>query len=104
MTALMRFALWPIAGAGVERRAAGLARVGFRVRLEVADPRGVGLRARLHRACELVVPLRLGVAALLLERAPERVVRVVVGRLELLDDRPELLLRLPPAREPEVRD
>ena len=48
--------------------------------------------------------VRLGLAALLLERAAERVVRVVVGRLELLDDRPELRLGLLPAGEPEVGD
>ena len=50
------------------------------------------------------MPVRLGRAALLLERAAERVVRVVVGRRELLDDRPELALGLLPAVQPEVRD
>ncbi len=47
--------------------------------------------------------VRLGVASLLLERAAERVVRVVVRRREL-EHRPELRLRLLPALDPEVRD
>ena len=47
--------------------------------------------------------VRLGLAALLLERAAERVVRVVVGRREL-EHGAELGLGLLPAREAEVGD
>src|SRR4051794_30418960 len=71
--------------------------------LELADPRRVRRRPGLHRACELVVRVRLGVAPLLLERPPEGVVRVVVRGREL-EDEPELGLGLLPPLEPEVRD
>ena len=47
--------------------------------------------------------VRLGVASLLLQRSPERIVRVVVRRRKL-EHSPELRLRLPPALDPEVRD
>jgi hypothetical protein len=49
------------------------------------------------------VPVRLLRAALLLERAAERVVRVVVDRREL-EQLAELRLRLVPAAQAEVRD
>src|SRR5581483_9137113 len=71
--------------------------------LRLADARGVAARARLHEARELVVAVRLGGAALLVEGARERVVGVVVGRRHV-DHRPELRLRLLPAAKPEVRD
>jgi hypothetical protein len=50
------------------------------------------------------VPVRLGRAALLLERAAERIVGVVVGGVQILGDRPELTLGVLPAGEPEVGD
>ena len=53
---------------------------------------------------ELVVPVRLRRAALLLERPAEGVVRVVVGRVELVGNGAELALGLLPACEPEVGD
>src|SRR6266513_1710304 len=56
-----------------------------------------------ERAGELVVAVRLGVLSLLLERATERVVRVMVGRRQLQHDA-ELLLRLLVALDAEVRD
>ena len=49
------------------------------------------------------MPVRLGLAALLLERPAERVVRVVVGRREL-EHGAELGLGLVPAAQPEVGD
>src|SRR5688572_16736890 len=49
------------------------------------------------------MPVRLGVPALLLERAAERVMGVVVGGREL-EHGAELGLRLGPALDPEVRD
>src|SRR5581483_5614869 len=72
--------------------------------VELQDAGGVRLRARLHRARELVVPVRLGGLPQVLERAAERVVRIVVGRREILDDRPELPFGVAPAGEPEVGD
>src|SRR5581483_3139018 len=74
------------------------------VSLEVEDPRGVRLGSRLHRARQFVVPVRLGRPALVLERTPEGVVRVVVGGRQLLDDRAELALGVLPPREAEVGD
>ena len=71
---------------------------------EVADPGGVLLGPGLHRARQLEVAVRLGRPALFLERPAERIVRVVVGGCELLDDRPELALRILPACESEVGD
>jgi hypothetical protein len=59
--------------------------------------------ARAERARELVVAVRLGRAALLLEAAAERVVRVVVGRRQL-EHRAKLVLGLGVATDPEVRD
>src|SRR5262249_10849557 len=47
--------------------------------------------------------VRLGILALLLERAPERVMGVVVGRRELEHDA-ELLFRLLVALDPQVGD
>src|SRR5258705_115665 len=78
--------------------------VRFAVRLEVLDPRCVGLGARFHRARKLVVPVRLGLTAQLLERSSECVMRVVVGGLELFDDRSELRFRFLPSGEPEIGD
>src|SRR5688500_16605562 len=49
------------------------------------------------------MPVRLRVAALLLERPPERVVRVVVGRRDL-EHGAKLGLSLLPALDAEVRD
>src|SRR3954452_13434237 len=72
--------------------------------VEIEDPGGVGLGARLHRARKLVMPVGLRGAAEVLERAAECVMRVVVGRRELLDDRPELALGVLPAGEAEVGD
>src|SRR3954468_10999538 len=60
--------------------------------LEIEDPRGVRLRPRFHRARQLVVAVCLARLPLMLERPAERVVRVVVGRREILDDRPKLPL------------
>ena len=71
--------------------------------VEVHDSVGVVLAVRVHRARKLVVPVRLCVATLLLERAAERVMGVVVRRREL-EQRPELRLGLPPALDPEVGD
>src|SRR4029079_7271798 len=48
--------------------------------VEVFDARAVLLRAGAQRARKLVVPVRLALPALLLEAAPERVMRVVVDR------------------------
>src|SRR5438552_1337423 len=45
----------------------------------LADPRAVVLALGLQRAGELVVPARLVLAPEVLEAAPERVVRIVVG-------------------------
>src|SRR5581483_1249596 len=59
--------------------------------------------ARPQRARELVLPVRLPLAALLLEAAAERVVRVVVGGREL-EQCAELGLRLGPPLDAEVRD
>ncbi len=84
-------------------RAVSRSLVGLRLSVEIHDPVGVLLAARAHRARELVVAVRLRVAALLLERAAERVVRVVVGRGEL-EHGAELRLCLAPALNPEVRD
>src|SRR2546423_5440623 len=70
---------------------------------EVEDPPGVVLARWAERARELVVAVRLGRAALLLEAAAERVVRVVVGRREL-EHLPELRLGLLPAVDAEVGD
>src|SRR3954452_18229323 len=72
--------------------------------VEVTDPRGVGLRLRLHRAGELVVPVRLVRLALVLERASQRVVRVRAGWREILHDRTALQLGVLPPGKPEVRD
>ena len=74
-----------------------------RSHIEVADPRRVVGLARPQRAGELVVAVRLGGLALLLQAAAERVVRVVVGRREL-EHRAELLLGLVVAADAEVRD
>src|SRR5581483_9021351 len=71
---------------------------------EVEDARGVRLGARLHRARELVMPVRLARPSELLERAAEGIVRIVVSRGELLDDHAKLALGVLPAREPEVGD
>src|SRR5213078_3988140 len=65
--------------------------------------RAVLVRSRPQRARELVVPVRLDVASLLLEAAAERVVRVVVDRREL-QHLAELCLGLAPAPDPEVGD
>src|SRR5205085_10978793 len=60
-------------------------------------------RARSRRARELVVAVRLAHATLLLERAAQRIVRVVVHGRQL-EELPELgLCRVPPANA-EVRD
>src|SRR5206468_9731878 len=56
-----------------------------------------------QRARELVVPLGLGLAPLLLEAAPERVVAVVVGGREL-EQLPELALCLHVTVDAEVGD
>src|SRR5205814_2037022 len=72
--------------------------------VEIEDAGRVGLRPWLHRARELVVPVRLGRPPLALERAAECVMRVVVGRREHLDDRAELALSVLPPRQAEVRD
>src|SRR3954447_7798006 len=58
---------------------------------------------RPQRAGELVMAVRLGVFALLLERPAECVVRVVVGRRELEHDA-ELLLGLLVTLDAQVRD
>ena len=52
----------------------------FGVAIEIEDPGRVVLVLGPQRAGQLVVAVGLGVPALLLERAAERVVRVVVGR------------------------
>src|SRR6185437_10905463 len=61
--------------------AAGLPRGALLLQLANAGP--ILVRLGPERARELVVPVRLGVPALLLEAAAERVVRVVVDRREL---------------------
>src|SRR3954469_20453226 len=71
--------------------------------VELADARAVLVRSRPQRARELVVPVRLEVASLLLQAAAERVVRVVVVRREL-QQLAELFLGLAPPPDPEVRD
>src|SRR3954451_16383093 len=71
--------------------------------VEVADPRAVLVRVRAERARELVVRVRLALAALLLEAAPERVVGVVVHGREL-EQHAELFLGRVPAPDAEVRD
>ena len=85
---------------GAPRACAGLV---LEVPVQVAHARRVRLAARPERARQLVVAIRLVVPALLLERAAEAVVRVVVGRREL-EHRAELGLRLLPALDPEVGD
>src|SRR4051812_19154620 len=70
---------------------------------QVADARGVVRVAWTHPARELVVAVRLGVAALLLEAPAERVVRVVVRRRQL-EDRTELRLGCVPVADAEVGD
>src|SRR5204863_6997957 len=72
--------------------------------IELADAGAVPLRRRLHRARQLVVAVRLRGSALLLERAAERIVSVVVGGVELIGDRPELALRVLPPGQPEIGD
>src|SRR5262249_30892738 len=71
--------------------------------VELFDPRPVVLRAGAERACELVVAVGLALAALLLQAAAERVVRIVVDRRKL-EHLAELRLRLLPAPDAEVRD
>src|SRR6188768_40632 len=71
--------------------------------VQVEDARGVVLALRPERARELVVAVRLGVLALLLERTPERIVRVVVGGREL-EHLAELLFGLVVALDPEISD
>src|SRR5690348_5868825 len=71
--------------------------------VELANAGSVLLRPGLQGARELVVRVGLDVPSLLLEAAAERVVRVVVDRREL-QHLAELLLRLAPAPDPEVRD
>src|SRR6185437_3407731 len=81
--------------------AAGLPRGALLLQLANAGP--ILVRLGPERARELVVPVRLGVPALLLEAAAERVVRVVVDRREL-EQLAELGFGLAPAPDPEVRD
>src|SRR5580704_4489170 len=69
---------------------------------QLPDSSGIAPAVRRHRARELVVPVRLGFSALLLERSTEGVVGVVVGRREI-EHRSELRLGLSPAPEAEVR-
>src|SRR5206468_10272744 len=78
-------------------------RAGIPPSIEVADAGPVVLRAGAERAGELVVRVRLPLAALLLEAAAERVVRVVVHRREV-EHLAELRLGLLPAPDAEVRD
>src|SRR5919204_3716874 len=71
--------------------------------VEIEDPGRIVLVLGSQRARQLVVTVCLGVLSLLLERPPERVVRVVIGRREL-EHHPKLFLRLLVALDPQVSD
>src|SRR6266516_1048530 len=60
------------------------------VPVEVEDARCVVLALRPQRRGELVMPVRFGLSALLLERPAERVMRIVIGGRQL-EHLPELL-------------
>src|SRR6266498_3702648 len=77
--------------------------LGFGLRVQVADPRRVVPALRTQGARQLVVPVRLGVAPLLLQCPPEPVVGVMVGGRQL-EHGAKLLLRLLVALDSEIGD
>src|SRR6266536_4124432 len=77
--------------------------LGFGFRVQVADPRRIVPALRTQGARQLVVPVRLGVAPLLLQCPPEPVVGVMVGGRQL-EHGAKLLLRLLVALDSEIGD